>query len=37
VYRQLTALADNKKGLMDEEIAALAKKSQEKAAQPAFA
>jgi 2-isopropylmalate synthase len=37
VYRQLTALADNKKGLMDEEIAALAKKSQEQAAQPAFA
>jgi len=36
VYGQLTALADNKKGLMDEEIAALAKKSQEQAA-PAFA
>ena len=33
VYGQLTALADNKKGLMDEEIASLARQSQ----QPAFA
>ncbi len=29
VYEQLTALADNKKGLMDEEIAAMARKAQQ--------
>jgi 2-isopropylmalate synthase len=29
VYDQVTALADNKKGLMDEEIAAMARRSQE--------
>jgi len=38
VYEQMTALADNKKGLMDDEIAAMARKSQqavaEEAAQP---
>ncbi len=33
VYKEITALADNKKGLMDEEIADLAKQSQQ-AAQP---
>jgi 2-isopropylmalate synthase len=33
VYKEITALADNKKGLMDEEIAELAKLSQQ-AAQP---
>ena len=37
VYCELTALADNKKGLMDEEIAALARRSQDRSAQPAFA
>jgi 2-isopropylmalate synthase len=37
VYGELTALADNKKGLMDEEIAELARRSQERSAQPAFA
>lgn len=37
VYEQLTALADNKKGLMDEEIAALARRSQDRTAAPAFA
>ena len=31
VYNELTALADNKKGLMDEEIAALARRSQQAA------
>ena len=29
VYEQVTALADNKKGLMDDEIAAMARRSQE--------
>ena len=29
VYEQMTALADNKKGLMDEEIVAMARRSQE--------
>jgi len=29
VYGEVTALADNKKGLMDEEIAALARKAQQ--------
>src|SRR5580704_11696534 len=32
VYEQMTALADNKKGLMDDEIAAMARRSQEQAA-----
>ncbi len=32
VYQQVTELADNKKGLMDEEIAAMARRSQEQAA-----
>ncbi len=32
VYEQVTALADNKKGLMDDEIAAMAKRSQEHSA-----
>ena len=31
VYQQVTALADNKKGLMDEEIAAMARRSQQVA------
>jgi 2-isopropylmalate synthase len=31
VYNELTALADNKKGLMDEEIAALARRAQQHA------
>ncbi len=36
VYREITTLADNKKGLMDEEIAELARRSQQLAvAQPA--
>jgi 2-isopropylmalate synthase len=34
VYEQVTALADNKKGLMDDEIAAMARRSQETEAQP---
>ena len=29
VYTEITALADNKKGLMDEEIAELARRSQQ--------
>jgi 2-isopropylmalate synthase len=29
VYEQMTALADNKKGLMDDEIAAMARSSQQ--------
>jgi isopropylmalate/homocitrate/citramalate synthase len=29
VYTEVTALADNKKGLMDEEIAELARRSQQ--------
>ena len=29
VYQQITTLADNKKGLMDEEIVELARKSQQ--------
>jgi 2-isopropylmalate synthase len=33
VYNQITALADNKKGLMDEEIAELARRSQQAMAQ----
>jgi 2-isopropylmalate synthase len=33
VYTEITALADNKKGLMDEEIAALARRSQQAFAQ----
>jgi 2-isopropylmalate synthase len=33
VYTEITALADNKKGLMDEEIAALARRSQRALAQ----
>jgi 2-isopropylmalate synthase len=33
VYQELTALADNKKGLMDDEIAALARRSQQAFAQ----
>ena len=37
VYGELTALADNKKGLMDEEIARLARKSQAHRATPTFA
>jgi len=32
VYEQVTALADNKKGLMDDEIAAMARRSQEHSA-----
>ncbi len=31
VYTEITALADNKKGLMDEEIAELARRSQQAA------
>jgi 2-isopropylmalate synthase len=33
VYNQITALADNKKGLMDEEIAELARRSQQAMAE----
>ena len=33
VYAQMTALADNKKGLMDEEIAAMARRCQQQVAQ----
>jgi len=33
VYKEITALADNKKGLMDEEIAAIARRCQSKLAQ----
>lgn len=33
VYAEMTALADNKKGLMDEEIAAMARRSQQQVAQ----
>jgi isopropylmalate/homocitrate/citramalate synthase len=33
VYLEITALADNKKGLMDEEIAELARRSQQAFAQ----
>ena len=33
VYTEITALADNKKGLMDEEIAELARRSQQAMAE----